>query len=103
LCTYHPQTIVELQPRDAAGGGAASRDEQVKELILELQDKVPELFDMIDMYSRIEERTPYTTVCLQECDRMNQLISEIRRSLKELFLGLKACCEWRKKLSRLRR
>lgn len=92
------QTILELQPRGAGSGSGASRDEQVKEMIVDLQDRVPELFDMVDMYGRIEERTPYTTVCLQECDRMNQLLMLIRKSLKELFLGLKVptfsttCC-----------
>jgi len=34
-------------------------------------------------------RTPYVSVCLQECDRMNILLNELRHSLKELKLGLK--------------
>jgi dynein heavy chain len=38
-----------------------------------------------------EERTPYVVVAFQECERMNGLTSEIRRSLKELDLGLKVC------------
>ena len=37
----------------------------------------------------VEERTPYIVVAIQECERMNLLSSEIRRSLKELDLGLK--------------
>jgi dynein heavy chain len=36
-----------------------------------------------------EDRTPYVVVAFQECERMNMLTSEIRRSLKELNLGLK--------------
>lgn len=36
-----------------------------------------------------EERTPYVVVAFQECERMNMLTSELRRSLKELDLGLK--------------
>jgi len=36
-----------------------------------------------------EERTPYVIVAFQECERMNTLTNEIRRSLKELDLGLK--------------
>ena len=36
-----------------------------------------------------EERTPYVVVAFQECERMNFLTIEIRRSLKELDLGLK--------------
>lgn len=41
------------------------------------------------MMARVEERTPYIIVAFQECERMNSLMSEIRRSLKELSLGLK--------------
>lgn len=41
------------------------------------------------MMSRVEERTPYVIVSFQECERMNVLMDEIRRSLKELHLGLK--------------
>ena len=33
--------------------------------------------------------TPYVVVAFQECERMNMLTSEIRRTLKELDLGLK--------------
>ncbi len=39
--------------------------------------------------AKTEEKTPYTVVALQECERMNNLTIEIRRSLKELNLGLK--------------
>ena len=38
---------------------------------------------------QVEDRTPYIVVAFQECERMNQLTAEIRRSLKELDLGLK--------------
>ncbi|RKP16689.1 dynein heavy chain [Rozella allomycis CSF55] len=41
------------------------------------------------MIARVEERTPYISVAIQECDRMAILTNEIRRSLKELDLGLK--------------
>jgi len=37
----------------------------------------------------LEDRTPYVIVAFQECERMNGLTLEIRRSLKELDLGLK--------------
>lgn len=39
--------------------------------------------------AKAEERTPYIVVAFQECERMNMLTSEIKRSLKELNLGLK--------------
>lgn len=41
------------------------------------------------MACRAEERTPFTTVVFQECERMNALMAEIKTSLVKLNLGLK--------------
>lgn len=41
------------------------------------------------MMGKVEERTPYVIVAFQECQRMNFLTNEMKRSLKELELGLK--------------
>ena len=46
-------------------------------------------FNLEDIASAlVDERGPYQNVFLQECDRMNALCKEMRRSLKELDLGL---------------
>ena len=85
-------------------------------------DKLPDPFNMAEIYGRAEDKTPYVIVALQECERydpwlslifncdltiklflkltsfypnwlinrrMNMLTIEIRRSLRELDLGLK--------------
>ena len=44
---------------------------------------------MLELHGKAEEKTPYVLVALQECERMNMLTNEIRRTLKELDLGLK--------------
>jgi len=44
---------------------------------------------MAELFAKTEEKTPYTVVALQECERMNMLLKEMRRSLKELDSGLK--------------
>lgn len=44
---------------------------------------------MAELMAKAEEKTPYVVVAFQECERMNFLTHEIRRSLKELDLGLK--------------
>lgn len=61
----------------------------MKTILDEVLEKLPEEYNMSDITSKTAERTPYILVCFQECERMNILISEIRRSLKELDLGLK--------------
>jgi dynein heavy chain len=83
--------VFELQPREGGGGGgqATTREEKVKTLVDDIMEKLPEQFNMIEIQSKVEERTPYVIVCFQECERMNNLTAEMRRSLKELDLGLK--------------
>ena len=61
----------------------------MKAILDEILEKLPEEFNMPELQARAEEKTPYVLVALQECERMNTLIREIRRSLKELSLGLK--------------
>jgi len=51
--------------------------------------RLPDEFNMAELFSKTEEKTPYTVVALQECERMNMLLKEMRRSLKELDSGLK--------------
>lgn len=64
---------------------------QIKTMLDEFLEKLPDEFNMMELSTKIpvEERTPYVTVALQETERMNGLTNEIRRTLKELNLGLK--------------
>lgn len=62
---------------------------QVKAILDEILEKLPDSFNMMELFARAEDKTPYVLVALQECERMNNLTREIRRSLKELDLGLK--------------
>ena len=65
--------------------------DQIKSILDEIAGSLPEEFQMLEIMSKVppEERTPYVIVAFQECERMNYLVSEIKRSLKELDLGLK--------------
>jgi len=61
----------------------------VKTLLDEIMEKLPEEFNLPEMMARCEDRTPYVVVAFQECERMNGLTREMKRTLKELDLGLK--------------
>uniref|UniRef100_A0A7N6A444 Dynein heavy chain 9, axonemal n=1 Tax=Anabas testudineus TaxID=64144 RepID=A0A7N6A444_ANATE len=84
-------TVLEMQPRDGGvgEGGGTTREEKVRVVLEEIMEKLPEDFNMTELLGKAEERTPYQVVALQECERMNLLTQEIRRSLRELILGLK--------------
>lgn len=62
---------------------------QVTSLIEDILEKLPEEYNMAELISKTTERNPYILVCFQECERMNLLLAEIRKSLNELDLGLK--------------
>ncbi|MBN3282111.1 DYH17 protein, partial [Polyodon spathula] len=85
------RTVLEMQPKDseAAGGAGVSREEKVKGILDEILEKLPEQFNLHEIMAKVEDRTPYIVVAFQECERMNILTKEMRRSLKELDLGLK--------------
>jgi len=85
------KVILELQPRDAGGSGEGgqTREEKVKQTLDEIMEKLPDEFNMMELYQKAEDRTPYTVVALQESDRMNTLTNLIKLTLKELDLGLK--------------
>nr|XP_026486610.1 dynein beta chain, ciliary [Vanessa tameamea] len=85
------RTIFEMQPRDAQASGATTvtREDKVKQMLDEVIEKLPEEFNMVEIMGKVEERTPYVIVAFQECERMNYLTGEMKRSLRELDLGLK--------------
>mmetsp|Transcript_7103 Transcript_7103/g.15934 ORF Transcript_7103/g.15934 Transcript_7103/m.15934 type:complete len:721 (-) Transcript_7103:346-2508(-) len=80
--------ISNLSPKGGSGGGDDG-SEKVKNLLDDILEKLPDLFPMIEIQERIDNVTPYTGVFLQECERMNNLLFEIKRSLIELDMGLK--------------
>jgi len=84
--------LCDLQPRQAAGGGGATVQERVQVVMEDIQDKFQDaLFDIEDLVSRIDAeggRTPFVNVFFQECKYMNVLITEMKKSLEVLGLGL---------------
>ncbi|BET02170.1 Dynein, axonemal heavy chain [Nesidiocoris tenuis] len=83
--------IFELQPRETSGegGDGASKEDKVRSAVDDILDKCGETFHVHEMMAKTEDRSPYTIVAFQECERMNILTNEMKRSLRELSLGLK--------------
>jgi len=81
--------VSDLQPRGGAGAGSMTPNERAKMMLDDILEKLPEMFVMMEVEERIDERTPYTSVFVQECERMNGLLFEMGRSLRELDAGLR--------------
>merc|ERR1712127_650398 len=69
-----------------SGGGDGGK---VKTIITNFLATLPADFNMFDVHAKAKEKTPYVVVCIQECERMNILLTEIRTSLNDLDAGLK--------------
>lgn len=81
-------TIITLRGGISSGVGM-SKEEKVRIRIEEIMQPLPDIFDLNELASRgPERRTPYVNVVLQECERMNVLLLEIKNSLRELQMGL---------------
>lgn len=78
-------TILEITGGGSGGGGGA---DDVTALVADLLERTPEDFPMHEIEARVEDQNPYVCVILQECVRMNLLLTEIRGSLIELQLGM---------------
>jgi len=71
-----------------SGGGGGGDINSATEYINTYLGLLPPDMDMFEIRGRITEYTPYIIVSLQESERMNVLLQEIRRSLLELELGI---------------
>ena len=70
------------------GGGGGSKDDMIMNLINDFKTRAPEGYNMLEITLKVKDKTPFIVVCLQECERMNGLLGEIKRTLDDLKLGL---------------
>jgi len=85
-----------LQPKEASGGDGdqdvQSPMARADQLCNDFYDEVHDVnFFVEDLMRTIsdEDKGPYQFVFLQECEYMNVLVTEMKRSLSELHLGFK--------------
>jgi len=83
-----------LQMRGGGAGGEGGASDGVKDSMDYLMKTLPDPFIMIAINEIAEpllplESGPFVVVAIQECQRMNTLIHEIKRSLIELEKGMK--------------
>jgi len=80
--------IMTIQGGGSSGAGKKQED-IVKEIIDKFLGELPNDFNLVEINSSITDINPYIVVSIQECERMNTLLHEIRKSLNDLDAGLK--------------
>ncbi|RXM31518.1 Dynein heavy chain 9, axonemal [Acipenser ruthenus] len=56
---------------------------QVKAVLDDIMEKLLDDVNIPELMGKVEERTPYIVVAIQECEHMNMLTREIKRSFRE--------------------
>uniref|UniRef100_K7FM63 Dynein axonemal heavy chain 10 n=1 Tax=Pelodiscus sinensis TaxID=13735 RepID=K7FM63_PELSI len=81
--------LLELQPQTGESSTGISRDEYIGQVAKDIENKIPQIFDL-DQIRKIlgTEISPTTVVLLQELERFNKLIIRMSRSLAELQRAL---------------
>ncbi|KAF2987534.1 hypothetical protein EK904_013207 [Melospiza melodia maxima] len=81
--------LLELQPQTGETGGGISRDEYIANVAKDIENKLPQVFDIDQIRKGFGVNiAPTTVVLLQELERFNKLIVRMGKSLAELQLGM---------------
>ncbi|KAI3429649.1 hypothetical protein D9Q98_005734 [Chlorella vulgaris] len=72
----------------SAASAAGSGEAAVRARLADLLGRLPAPLVLLEIEARVKEKTPFVVVALQETERMNGLLAEMRRSMEELQLGL---------------
>lgn len=82
-------TIISMQVGGGAGGSSGNRDETVMSTCHSLLEKMPENIDWEDVRERNEsDNSPLKVCLLQEIERYNELLTNVRGSIKLLQKGI---------------
>lgn len=77
-----------MQTNDAAASGAVNREEFISNTATEIQEKLPEQFDIYNIKKKFDTPSPTQVVLLQELERFNKLQEVIAQTLFDLKRAL---------------
>uniref|UniRef100_A0A3P9QDZ9 Dynein heavy chain region D6 P-loop domain-containing protein n=1 Tax=Poecilia reticulata TaxID=8081 RepID=A0A3P9QDZ9_POERE len=73
--------LIDLQPQSGESSGSITREEQISQVAQDIQNKLPELFDMDVIRKKFGTGiSPTTVVLLQEIERFNKLVVRMQLS-----------------------
>eukprot|EP00002_Diphylleia_rotans_P013390 TRINITY_DN2619_c0_g1_i7.p1 TRINITY_DN2619_c0_g1~~TRINITY_DN2619_c0_g1_i7.p1 ORF type:complete len:4501 (-),score=1146.89 TRINITY_DN2619_c0_g1_i7:169-13671(-) len=89
LAEFLATNLKQLYPAEVVSYSGITREDQVKMVIDDISERLPELFDVASLRERVDDQVPMQEVFLQEAVQMNVLLREIRVSLNEIDMTLK--------------
>jgi len=84
-------TILDIQPKDAGGGGGETREEAVTRMSKDFLEKLPADFVNHEVVERLKAMGYYQPLNIflrQEIDRMQAVIASVRFTLSQLLLAI---------------
>eukprot|EP00771_Trimastix_marina_P001232 gnl/Trimastix_PCT/2287.p1 GENE.gnl/Trimastix_PCT/2287~~gnl/Trimastix_PCT/2287.p1 ORF type:complete len:1636 (+),score=757.30 gnl/Trimastix_PCT/2287:1914-6821(+) len=82
------KNLIELQPRAGSSVGPQSRDMYITQVATDIEQKLPEPFNVSSLRKEIGTPSPTEVVLLQELDRWNYLVHRMGLSLRDLKRAL---------------
>lgn len=84
-------TIMNIQPKESSGGAGETREAVVYRIAQDMLDKLPPDYIPHEVKARLVKMDPFTSMNIflrQEIDRMQKVISTVRRTLVDLKLAI---------------
>ncbi|KAK6616888.1 Dynein heavy chain 8, axonemal [Polyplax serrata] len=84
-------TILQIQPKESSGTGGETREQAVSRQAKDMLSKLPKDYDPFETKERLRIMgilSPMNIFLRQEIDRMQKVISVVRKTLKELLLAI---------------
>eukprot|EP00912_Choanoflagellata_sp_UC4_P002376 UC4_evm2s1496 len=84
--------IVDIQPKESGSGGGETREESVARMCIEFNDKLPKNFnphEVKDHLHKMDHLAPLHIFLKQEVERIDNIITEVRKTLRDLLLAIK--------------
>jgi len=80
--------VLSMQVSEGGGGDGMNREDYIAKVAQDIQDKLPEEFDIFNIKKKFDVPSPTQIVLLQELERFNILLTLMRSSLVDLKRAL---------------
>lgn len=80
--------LLKMSTSDGGAEGGGDKDSYIREVASEIQNKLPEVFDVYNIKKKFDVPSPTQVVLLQELDHFNNLLTRMNKTLSDLKKAL---------------